>query len=284
VVCWGGGAGSLPADGSVTAAPTLVPGLEHAVAIAGDDWFFCALDRGGAVRCWGPDLKAAPTGLADVTALSTACALHRDGHVSHWPSQGARPITMTGLGDVAALGGGGGPPCVVARSGAALCWADDRIRPPWVGDRPSPMPGLTHVDEIETSFASASCARRGGDVVCWGDEGPKRAVAVPSIHDAERIAVGEYHACALRRGGRVSCWGHDATDQLGVPSSTLKDARSSRPIDVAGLADVVELEVGGGEPSTGAGSTCVLERDGLLLCWGALVGSSSPTPVDLTVR
>ena len=97
--------------------------------------------------------------------------------------------------------------------------------------------------------------RRGGAVICWGANqygqlgagvmaapavqlGP---TAVLSITDARAVSAGGSHACVLQTSGRVACWGFNSYGQLG--DGTTRD--SSRPVEVAGVDDAIEVQVTG---------------------------------------
>lgn len=291
VVCWGPGLASLPKDGSVGAEPKLVPGLVDAEQVAGDDWYFCARRKNREVSCWEPDMKLKAVELSEVVEISMTCARHADGRVSQWLTPGGEVALVPGITDARSLGQGQGPPCVITRAGKALCWGANVSHQLGDGtrqsrDTPGPVKNLSNVDEIGTSLSFDECARIGGDVKCWGGELGVNALPtpMPTLHDVAHIAVGEYHSCALRKNGTVACWGFNATGQLGIPSSKTPDHKSLTPVDVPGIRDVVELELGGGEPSTGAGSTCVRTQGGEISCWGALGDGENPVRVSLEVR
>ncbi len=295
VVCWGPGMGTLDPDAGITEAPRLVPGLDDAVQVAGDDWFFCVRRKGGDVSCFEPDMKPKSMGVPAAVEISGSCARHADGRVTCWDGDTTKPHVLAGI-TARALGGGDGTPCVIDDKGVPLCWGSNNFHQLGDGtttDRPSPGPikGLALVDEIQTSLFHDECALAGGAVKCWGGELGK--VTTPKtfagLAHVSHLAIGEYHSCALIEGGTIKCWGSNDAGQLGIAIDEGKDTSSDVPVAVAGVDHVVELRVGGGEPAGGAGSTCV-RKSGLpgaaadsLWCWGSINTSSKPVQLDLTI-
>lgn len=111
-----------------------------------------------------------------------------------------------------------------------------------------------------------------------GDGGPASCEAVcegPCVGDVcDPVLQGDgyLHHCVVRQSGRVFCWGLDREGQLG---------RGARDV-TTGIPTAVEV---GGEPflatqvATASSSSCAIDTDGRLWCWGAAreVGSSAPT-------
>lgn len=104
----------------------------------------------------------------------------------------------------------------------------------------------------EIGVGDTLCVRRSsGTVACvgrddfWFPSPPLRLHDVPLIDDALQIGAGPSSACALRRDRTVWCW------------NTYRAAES--PVQISGLADVVELRVG----SIG----CARVRSGEVFCW-----------------
>lgn len=85
------------------------------------------------------------------------------------------------------------------------------------------------------------------------------------------IELGARHTCARKSDGTVWCWGSNDFGQLGdgmeehpedqcMNGMTLIDC-SSVPVQVAGIDDAVELEVG-------RQHSCVIRAGGTVWCWG----------------
>lgn len=134
---------------------------------------------------------------------------------------------------------------------------------------PDPLPPTDPLADIVSLAAgwNHSCAALAdGAVKCWGQNTsgqlgdgtavPRYApVFIDGFDDVVAVSVGE-ESCALHAVGTVSCWGN------GVYT----------PRPMAGLTDVVEIEVGFdrstvAEPYSEA-HNCVLHADGTVECWG----------------
>ena len=132
----------------------------------------------------------------------------------------------------------------------------------------------------------------GGTVRCWGDNsrgqlGDGTLISRPDpaevlgLEGVVEITSGVSHSCALTVNGSVRCWGFDDQGQLGDGEATL-DPRT-RPVDVQGLGDVIQI-------AAGSWHTCALRREGTVRCWGwnrsGEVGDGTTlprtTPTDVT--
>lgn len=74
---------------------------------------------------------------------------------------------------------------------------------------------------------------------------------------AVSVALGDAHSCAPLSDGLAECWGRNNIGQLGNTAPL----QSLVPVEVAGLASVVEMTGGGAH-------TCARLSDGTLRCWG----------------
>lgn len=120
-----------------------------------------------------------------------------------------------------------------------------------------------------TTLAGGSgntCVLRDGEVWCWGanvdgelGDGTRinrlHPTRVVGLNEVVSIAPGWWHGCALIHDGSVWCWGGD-DDLFGTQVETV----SASPIQMVGLADIVQLDSMGG--------SCALRSDGAVLCWG----------------
>lgn len=285
VVCWGG-CFTCGDDPPASRAPTLVTGVDDAIAVSGDDWRWCALERSGHVACFAGarPAKRVPD-VTDAVEVANACARRADGSVTCWEGGGITPTASPS--PVTRLAQGYGSACAIRANGRLVCWSN--VYPYPTG---STLPDLAPVEfalprDVElaaTSYMRGTCTKaRARNVECWGGEAAfaEASTTVGGTEDAVMLALAEYHGCVLRRDGRVACWGFNYADQLGVPREEAEERWEASPI--ARLTGAVFVAAGSGEPSSGTGSTCVVTRDAEVVCWGSLAGIQGAV-VDLTPR
>jgi alpha-tubulin suppressor-like RCC1 family protein len=101
--------------------------------------------------------------------------------------------------------------------------------------------------------------------------------------DRGALALGFLHTCARQPTNGVLCWGTNGAGQLGDgQDASTRPAKALKPVAVPGLSDVSEI-------SAGLNHTCVVKKDGSVLCWGlntfgqlgdgTTTSSSTPLPV-----
>jgi alpha-tubulin suppressor-like RCC1 family protein len=157
VLCWGRNqSGQLGHDsaGAPSASPLTVLGLTDAVALSGGADHTCALQRDGAVLCWGSN------GSGQLGSGS-------GGGIS------ASPVPVLGLSDAVAISAGESHVCAVRRSGGVACWGGNTYGQLGTGnfdDAASALAVRNITDAIAVSSSTFhTCAlRRNGGVLCWG--------------------------------------------------------------------------------------------------------------------
>ena len=102
-----------------------------------------------------------------------------------------------------------------------------------------------------------------------------------------QVGAGSNASCALLSDGSVDCWGYNNEGELGTGSSAGPDTCgapyvqcSKTPVPVLGIRNATAIGVGGL-------SSCALESNGRIRCWGGAwlgngVASGSATPVAVT--
>lgn len=221
---------------------------------------FCAVDRQGAVRCWGENPGGA---LGDGTTTARPLPVRVSGPKSTAPAPlRTRPAPTGRLFVADEIAAGYDETC--ARDGAEIwCWGERhglplhdagrrRLRPEKVTGLPAPPV------EIAAGFGFMCARLATGEVWCWGEndrgqlgDGTRRhsvtPVAVKGVRDAESLALSYGLGCVLRSDNRVACW----NDERGA-------------VDLAGLAPwrgrIAELAV--------SGHICVRLRSAEVLCQG----------------
>jgi serine/threonine-protein kinase len=235
------------------------PGEAHTVWAGG--WHTCALD-GETLLCWGKNNSG---------QLGVGTSIDYDI---------ARPVA--GLRAPVAMALGFFHTCACARDGQLYCWgsnADGQLGLPDTTERRSPtaVPAVRDCVDVGVGPYHTCVVRRNGAVACFGRDDRGQAgqpatetVRVPAtvagIDDA--LAVdgggrlhdegGNHRTCVLRRTGAVMCFGDNLAGSLGDGTTEWRYV----PAPVSGLADAVEIAVGGM-------SACARRRGGTVVCWGA---------------
>lgn len=209
----------------------------------------CALRESGGIACWGGN---ATLQLGGSTPGATS----------------ATPVDVVGVTDAIAVAPGEQHTCALRAARTVLCWGANQVAQ--LGDG-----SMDHVTRC-----------RGAD--CTSTPQP-----VSGLTDVVQVAAGAAHTCALRTGGSVACWGANDAGKLGdgigdhgvvCRNGTSTIDCSFVPVEVSGVADAVELSVGGGH-------TCIRRRSGRVSCWGenyaGQIGDGSmsarSTPVDVSM-
>ncbi|MFN7003541.1 MAG: RCC1 domain-containing protein [Roseinatronobacter sp.] len=237
----------------------------------------CAVAQSGSVWCWGENSGGAIGDGTLVRRLVPTRVVDLDG-----------PHVAVAVGE--------GFSCALSESGAVHCWG--RNTRGQLGDgttsnsvRPVPVRGLQSGVQAITAGAGSACAINAqGRVLCWGENSDgqlgdgsttarSRPVRVQGLGgDVQAISAGSRHACALNRNGRAMCWGANRRGQLGDGTYTRRLVATR----VAGVPrDARAISVGGGH-------SCMLDRQGRVLCWGwngdGALGSGNYESSPLRVR
>jgi len=275
VVCWGNNFDGQLGDGRgaksravASLRPTGVSGLRTIVGLSTGEFHACALDKNGAVTCWGNG-DDGQIGSDARRAFST-------------------PQPITQLGPVRQIAAGWSHVCALETKGTVGCWG--RNTEGQLGDGKSgsrlkavTVAGLSDAVELVSGHDHSCARRRGGQVVCWGDNSggqlgpgargePKRntPVVVPDLGAVVELAAGGHHNCVRLDSGRVICWGSNDFGQLGT---TRSQARTNPRVMVRGVTDAVDLALGDQH-------SCALRAAGEVACWGDTQhGALGPYPL-----
>jgi len=232
----------------------------------------CAVSVGGAVYCWGDNLRGQ---LGDPGVRTSAT-----------------PVRVLSNDVFTQVAVGGYHSCGLRTDGVAMCWGannDGQLGQLTVGSG-SAIPTPVSTAQRFASIAAGTrrtCGRTSdGSVYCWGaiwvsrqngadvvrPEGtPTRVTQAPSFR---ALAVGAASTCGISSDNDGFCWESNAYGTLGNGSTT----PSTIPVAVASTLEFVQLSVG-------KSHTCAIGTDARAYCWGADdVGQLGRSPALLNHR
>lgn len=132
--------------------------------------------------------------------------------------------------------------------------------------------GLGEMTGLAVGLFDTTCAwNEGGDLYCWGsntdgimgegeDEVVRRPTRIEGLPPVVDVAVGGFHLCALTEGDEVYCWGRNDKGQVGVGRRMGEQVETPQMVTIPDGARAVDV---GGE------SSCAVNHDGDLFCWGS---------------
>ncbi|WP_309893915.1 DUF6855 family protein [Archangium sp.] len=270
---WGGEEQSLPGQGTVSAALTVMASYDWALRVPRCTGAASGCDSGGLLLkgrgSVGPEANA-PNTLGGTCADGTAGAYHSDESVDRvkvYTTDGtalASGKQVTLEVDVWAWSG-------YASDALDLYSAADASSPTWnylttlVPTGPGAqtlrvnytLPAGASTQAVRAAFrysGSASTCTTGG----YDDRDDLAfAVDVPQPQPS-KVAAGYFHALRVNADGTVSAWGNNSQGQLGDGSTTQRHA----PVQVVGLTNVESI-------TAGDHHSLALKRDGTVWTWGA---------------
>jgi alpha-tubulin suppressor-like RCC1 family protein len=238
VRCWGANAQGGTVDDRLgldttvmaTRTPTEAPDFAGALDLAAGQYWTCALEAGGRVRCQGLD-GAHETGSATSGPVPEGNAVRTStGELDRVSDLGSGLVHVCAVRDGEVLCWGGNQELELAGPGGSLCGGAacrSTAEPVEIGA----LEPLRFV-AVSRGLASTSCAvTDAGTVHCWGAnnrgqagyDGPERVgrVASPVRTESGELAgiveveVGGETSCARTADDHVYCWGRASYGQLG---------------------------------------------------------------------
>jgi len=173
--------------------------------------------------------------------------------------------------------------CAITVQGVRYCWGDNGSGQLGSSTAPDPqgVPVQTASSDrwvaVSMNSDSACAIRIDGRLFCWGNNpnilaqnsGSFTADTPTQVHGGgtwkKIVVAGGYtaHACGIKSDDTLWCWGYNGTGQLGNGSTST----SYIPVQV-GTATWSEVS-GGGTFINGSYSTCGIQTNGSLWCWGS---------------
>ncbi len=256
VWCWGLNDFGALGNGSTTNSnvPVHVVELDNVVQVSAGTRHSCAVDHSGAVWCWGRN-NDGQLGNDSTTSSST-------------------PVAVLAIEDVIQVAGGRYHTCALDAQGHIWCWGGNEHGQLGNGsnvEEHTPVKVLDIEGVIQVSVGqNHSCGIDDqGRLWCWGynesgqlglgDTGDRSVpFEVTSLSGVVQVDESYDHTCAVTDQHQVWCWGRNDSGQLGQETN---DGHVAEPLLVPDLSDIVQVSVG-------AKTTCALDDQGQVWCWG----------------
>lgn len=253
VKCWGTGRIANDGKAYTSARPKDVVGLAEVEELTASGVLACARTAEG-VTCWGADAstigtppKGAFTQIA--AGFTHACALDKTGAVTCWGSGdwgGKGPFAKPAVSGATYLATGDRHACAIGKDKKVKCWGSNDAgqlgtKPDIeIHKKPVDVPGVSNAVQLVTGEASTCAILGDGTAKCWGanNEGElalgkrsadERASKVSSLSDIASMCLGSTHGCVLTKSSKLLCWGGNAHGQIGDGSKE----RRPEPAEVA---------------------------------------------------
>lgn len=236
-----------------------VTGKSRWVDISVESEFGCAVEKTGAVYCWGRG-PAAEMGLREIPAQPTPEPMAYG--VRKWGP--ASRIEL--IDDARAVSTASALACAIVDDGRIRCWGAFR----WGTQHVYDVPGISKATAIDISDSESCATLQNSELWCWGADD----FGIPRLRLANvvSVAVGDSVACGLTQQGDVVCWGQGIKDwhrydqqfsQQAPPSPfgpTPTDEDFPDSLEVGRFRGAVDLAL------TNWNALCILRGDGKLVC------------------
>lgn len=247
VKCWG--TGRIANDGKpyTNAKPTDVSGVSDVEELVANGAIACARSA-ARITCWGgePKISAVPKGAFTQLAagFTHACAVDKTGAIScwgggDWGAGGPFAKAPAGVSGVAFLALGDRHACAIGKDKKVKCWGSNDAGQLGIKadiethKKPIDVIGVTGAVRLVAGEASTCALLGSGDVKCWGanNEGElgigkqssdERPSSVTALGGVASLCLGSTHGCAVMSGAKLVCWGGNAHGELGDGSKDRK--------------------------------------------------------------
>lgn len=317
--CWGNNEDGQLGNDSTTSSTTpidVVALQAPIVSVAGGKYFSCFLLADGTVWCSGRNdegqlgnggsgMETAPTqvvGIDDAAAIhaveTRACVVRQNQTAKCWGGGGellgdmtttdfsTTPVDVQQTG-IAQFALGLGHTCAMLTNGSIECWGANGVGQLGLGhtmagpyNYPQTVLSINNAVSIAAATSETCVVRAGtGQVWCWGKIYGDEPQVLAGITGAEEVVGAGVGFCARLAGGSVKCFGLEGNGQLGDGPAMVGSYLS--PVDVLGLTDSIDLEMGGG-------TVCSTTSAESVFCWGrndyGQVGNGTMTNTDQPVQ
>lgn len=234
---------------------------------------------------------AAPQIYAPVS--SGVYALDAKGQVWEWQTGGrtgailTNPEKVSGLSDVAQLGGNGVTGLVIKNDGSVLSWSSRGISS--APTSPQPVTGLPAgaYKAVANISGTTALLDSNGDIWAWGNNytgqlgqgtsggsgATSAVVKVKGLTGIQKITGADGTFLALASDGTVWAWGSGGSGQLGNG----QNSDQSLPVKVSGLSGVVDI-------LAGSGYSLAVTANGTIYGWGYSYFGKSGTSVPVWAK
>lgn len=231
------------------------------VDVSVESEFGCAVERTGAVYCWGRG-PAAEMNLRELPpqpgADPTAYGVRKWGPASR----------LELVDDARAVSTASSLACAIVEGGRVRCWGAFR----WGTQHVYDVPGIAKAVALEISDGESCATLENGELWCWGVD--EFGIPRTRLANAVAVSVSDSIACGLTQQGDVVCWGQGIEDwhrydkqfnqqQPPAPFGTPSDpAEEEFPdsMEIGRFRGALDLAL------TGWNTLCVLRADGKVVC------------------
>lgn len=244
--------------------PSIISELKDVVSLASGGEHNCAVDKAGAVWCWGNNRNRQNTENQQLGVSGVQFT--------------AIPKEVTAVTGAIKVAIGHNLTCAVLGTGKVLCWGTNRRGNQGTGNSgsqsnpPTEVAGLTDITNIAVGGGGGCALRSDNTIWCWGREahgnlgnccGPQ-AMQVQNMGDAIGVSASTAPArggsrCGLRMNGQVGCWGGGDRGQLGGGLNSRGSFQNPFDAQVNGTATAIAGFRQG---------ECALMADKTIQCWG----------------
>jgi hypothetical protein len=176
--------------------------------------------------------------------------------------------------------------CGLTADGEAFCWGWDVGAGSWAREPTAVAPGIAFA-QISGGEWHVCGVTTGGEAYCWGNNESAQVGDGTTVHRSAPIRVdvparlvsisaGGRHTCALSEHGEAFCWGGNRAGEAGLTTHPIPGiVATPRRVETA----LRFREIAAGLHSWGDSSTCALDAEGTVFCWGRAVYARAD-PVD----